>query len=633
MRKLITHAGTIVMFLLLAVGINVSELSPQTGEQVSAFDRLKQLDPTIQVRWDKKAGIPTRLAGKLSERVDADAQEIAMRFFRANGTIFSMADANKELSAVRARTDRQGWSHVKLQQVFKSIKVENNTLLVHINSDKEIRIVTGYYLPNIDIDTAATVRSADAIGAARRDLNPRKELARPPTAERVIYYHNGKTYLAWKTRLMSADPIGEFIYYVDAHTGEIIDKYDDLKTALDRRTYDAATGTNLPGTLRRSEGQANIGDAALDSAHNHAGFVYNYYFIEHNRDSYDDAGATIVSTVHYDVNYNNAFWSSGLEQMVYGDGDGTQFAPLSLSLDVVGHELSHAVTDRESQLVYRVQSGALNESLSDIFGVLIDDPDWMVGEDVYTPGTPGDALRYMDNPPLGNQPDHMDNYVVTSSDNGGVHINSGIPNKAAYLMAAGGTHHGITVTAMGRQDMGKVFYSAEVDYLQSTDDFVKARNATIDAATALFGAGDPKVNTVKAAWDAVGVGAFGISLTPSEISIAKNGSDQLTAEVTLEGVPVAGATVTFASANTSVATVSPGSGTTGTDGKASTTIGGLSSCASTQVTVTASDGANTAVSKLNVSVPTTSDVGLALLILLLVVLMLWSAKRRGVRAS
>jgi len=460
-------------------------------------------------------------------------------------------------------------------------------------------------------------------------LNPRKELTRVPVAVRVVYNHNGKTYLTWKTRLISADPLGEFIYYVDAHTGEVIDKYNDLKFALDRKTYDAANGTNLPGTLKRSEGQGDIGDATLDSAHNCAGTVYNYYMSQFGRDSYDDAGATIVSSVHYDVKYNNAFWSPGLLQMVYGDGDGTQFAPLSLSLDVVAHELSHAVTDRESDLVYRVQSGALNESLSDIFGVLIDANDWMVGEDVYTPGTPGDALRYMDNPPLGNQPDHMDNYVVTASDNGGVHINSGIPNKAAYLMAAGGTHHGITVAAMGRQDMGKVFYAAQVDYLQSTDDFVKARHATIDAVSAVFQGDNAKLNTVKAAWDAVGVGPFGISLAPSEITISKNGSQQLTAEVTFEGNPVAGATVTFVSENTGVASVSPGSAVTGTDGRATTIIGGLSSCSSTQVTATANQGTNTAVAKLHVSVPTTSDVGLSLLILLLLVLMLRFAKKRN----
>jgi bacillolysin len=633
MHKVISHAGTVAMFLLLAVGINVSAIAPQSEKQLSALDRLKQVDSTVQIRWDSNTGVPTRMAGKLSARIDADPQEIAMQFFRSNGTIFNMTDPNKELMTTSTRTDRQGWSHVKLQQLYKSIKVENHTLLVHINTNKETRIVTGYYLPQIDVDTTTTVSGAVAIEKARGDLNPTKSLIRTPMAERVIYRHNDTTYLAWKTRLISASPLGEFIYYVDARTGEIIFKYNDLKTALDRKTYDAATGTALPGTLKRSEGQADIGDAALDAAHNNAGTVYNYYMTQHGRDSYDNAGATIVSTVHYDVNYNNAFWSSGTQQMVYGDGDGTQFAPLSLALDVVGHELSHAVTDRESQLVYQGQSGALNESLSDIFGVLMDDPDWMVGEDVYTPGTAGDALRYMDNPPLGNQPDHMNDYVVTTSDNGGVHTNSGIPNKAAYLMAAGGTHHGIIVTGMGRQSMGKVFYAAQVDYLQSTDDFMDARQATIDAVSAVFPGDVAKLNTVRAAWDAVGVGAFGISLTPSEINIAKNGSQQLTAEVSREGVPVSGVAVTFASANTSVATVSPASGTTGTDGKATTTIGGLSSCASTQITVTATDGTNTAVSKLNVSVPTTSDIGLALLIVLLVAVMLWSARKRSLSRS
>ena len=113
-------------------------------------------------------------------------------------------------------------------------------------------------------------------------------------------------------------PSASSFYYVDAHTGEMIDKYNDLKFTLDRTTYDAANGTNLPGTLKRSEGQPDIGDATLDAAHNNAGVVYNYYKNTYNRDSYDDAGATIVSSVHYSTNYNNAFWSPDLEQMVYG---------------------------------------------------------------------------------------------------------------------------------------------------------------------------------------------------------------------------------------------------------------------------------------------------------------------------
>lgn len=628
MRKVLTWSVTAALLLLMAVAIDVSSLFPQSKVQIAAFDRLKQIDSTIQIGWDRTTGVPTRLAGKLSQRIDASGQEIAMRFFRANATLYGMADANNELVTVRTKADPQGWSHVKLQQVYKSVPVENKTMLVHINSNKEIRIVTGYYLPNINIDTTATVRSTDAISAARRDLNPKKELARPPVAERVIYTFSGKTHLAWKTRLISVDPFAEFIYYVDAHTGQVIDKYDDFRHALDRKTYDADSTTNLPGTLRRSEGQGNTGDIAVDSAHNNAGTVYNYYLVQHGRDSYDNAGATIVSTVHYGVKYNNAGWSPGLLQMIYGDGDGIQFASFPISLDVVAHELSHAVTMYESDLVYRGQSGALNESLSDIYGVLVDPNDWMLGEDVYTPSTPGDALRYLDNPPLGNQPDHMSNYLYTTSDNGGVHTNSGIPNKAAYLMAAGGTHHGITVAAMGRQNMGKVFYRAQTVYLHSTDDFMKARLATIDAVQDLFPGDAAKLNTVKSAWEAVGVGPFWISFSPSELNLPKNGSQQVIAEVTLEGSPVAGATVTFVSGDASVATVSPATGTTGADGKATTTIGGLSSCASTQVTATANHGSNSAAAKVNVNVPTTSDVGLFLLILLLFVAMvMWARKR------
>ncbi|MFQ5863935.1 MAG: M4 family metallopeptidase [bacterium] len=627
MRKFISYSAISMIVLISVIGINLSQLSTQTEQQISRLNRLKQIDPTIRVQWDKKTGTPTRLAGKLSERIDADAQEIAMRFFKANQTLFSMADAEKELSVVKVKTDTRGWQHVKLQQLYNSIKVEANTVLVHINDNKEVRIVSGYYLPNIDLDTTATITSSEAISAARTDLNPKKELSQVPAAELVVYDFDDKTYLAWKTELRSEDPLGVFIYYVDAHTGEVIDSYNDMKFALDRIVYDAG-GTSDCTAVARSEGDAATGDAVVDDTYDNTGTVYNYYLTTFARDSYDDIGATIKSCVHFvfppTMDPNNAAWDG--QQLLYGDGDGTAFSPLGQCLDIVAHEYTHAVTDYESDLVYRVQSGALNEALSDIFAALVDSDDWLMGEDCYTPGTAGDALRYLDEPPLGDQPDHMDDYVVTGGDNGGVHTNSGIPNKAAYLMAEGGTHHGVTVVGMGRENMGKVFYDAQLFYLQSKDDFLKARQATVDAVSAVFPGDMAKLNTVKSAWDAVGVGPFGVSFDPSEIRISQDDSEDLIAEVTFEGVPVSGATVTFSSANTSLAAVSPGSGTTGTDGKVSTTVTGLS-CGSTKITATADDGTNSASSEIHVSVPTTSELGLIVLIVLLIAVILWSVRK------
>jgi len=627
MRKFIARFAVALIALFSMVGINLTELSSQTQGQISRLNLLRQADPAIKIQWDKKTGIPTSLTGKLSERMDAGGREIAMRFFKDNQALFSITDADKELAVIKTKTDSRGWLHVKLQQTYNSIKVENHTILVHINDNKEIRSVSGYYLPGIaSLGTSPAVDSSQAINAARRDLNPRKQLTKAPAAELVVYKLGDKTYLAWKIQLNSEDPLGVFIYYVDAHSGKVIDSYNDLKFALDRKIYNAGSGASLPGTLARAEGAPPAGDAVVDAAYDNAGMVYNYYQTEFGRDSYDDMGISIQAVVHFNAKYNNAFWNG--TYLVFGDGDGVQFSPLGNALDIFAHEYTHAVTDVESDLVYRVQSGALNESLSDIFAALIDAGDWLIGEDSYTPGTPGDALRNMDNPPLRNQPDHMDDYVVTGNDNGGVHTNSGIPNKAAYLMAEGGTHHGVTVVGMGRQNLGKVFYEAQLFYLQSTDDFVKARQATVEAVSAVFAGDLAKLNTVKSAWDAVGVGPFGVSFDPSAISVPRNGSEALVAEVTLEGVSVSGANVTFASSNTGLATVFPATGTTGADGKFSTTVVGGASCGSAQITATATDGTNTATSKTNVKVPTTSDFGLILFILILTAVILISAKKK-----
>jgi hypothetical protein len=200
-------------------------------------------------------------------------------------------------------------------------------------------------------------------------------------------------------------------------------------------------------------------------------------------------------------------------------------------------------------------------------------------------------------------------------------------------MAEGGTHHGITVTGMGRANMGRVFYAANLYYLQANDDFVKARQATIDAVRAEFPGDIQKENTVKAAWDAVGIGAFNISLDPRSISMGKDESVSLSAEVTDGAYPLVGATVTFASADVRIATVSPLSGTTGVNGRANTTVSGLSSCGSTEVTVTAIHNGKTASSKANIQVPAASVRGYLIMVIVMFTAMIVMYRKQEVNKS
>jgi len=454
-------------------GSEDSRLEDLKARQRAGVEQMRQNDPDVRARWDRNTGLLTRLQGRLSESLPGTAQQIALRYFDASRSMLNMNDAYTELSVIDVETDQRGWEHVKLQQVYKTLPVEGRQLVVSISDQRQVRMVNcRHFVSEIAVDTAAVVQRAAAIDLARAHLAAQREGQQSPTALKIVYPYAGQAYLAWKVRLQTEEPLGDFIYFINARTGAVINHYHDLKFALDRLTYDGLTLSALPGTLIRNEVSVDTGDQPLDDAHNFAGDVYAYY-AGFGRDSYDDAGATITSTVHHQVGFNNAFWNG--QQMVYGDGDGVLFDPLSQSLDVVAHEITHAVTTNESNLIYQNESGALNESLSDIFGALIDATNWQIGEDIYTPLVGGDALRYLDTPAIaGQQPDHWDDFATPNAsgsaldqacnsaqnqDNGCVHINSGIPNKAAYLMAVGGTHGGVTVNALGggRADMGAIF--------------------------------------------------------------------------------------------------------------------------------------------------------------------------------
>ncbi|MET1007162.1 MAG: M4 family metallopeptidase [Propionibacteriaceae bacterium] len=284
-----------------------------------------------------------------------------------------------------------------------------------------------------------------------------------------------------------------------------------------RHIHDAKQGTDLPGDLVRDEGADPTGDVTVDEAYDYMGATWDFYSAIFERNSWDDAGGDLIGTVHFDVDYNNAFWDG--EQMVYGDGDGIIFNRFTISVDVIGHELTHGVTQAESGLVYENQSGALNESVSDVFGSLVkqylasetaDAADWLIGEGLFTEAVNGVALRSMsapgtayDDPVIGTdpQPAHMDDYVETTDDNGGVHINSGITNRAFYLFA----------TALGGyawERAGRVWYATCTDPdLPSDVTFQGFADLTAKHAGALFS--QVEVDALVSAWSEVGIAVGG----------------------------------------------------------------------------------------------------------------------------
>lgn len=281
-----------------------------------------------------------------------------------------------------------------------------------------------------------------------------------------------------------------------------------------RTVFDAKHRETLPGLLVRGEGDPASTDVAVNEAYEGAGATYDLYDQVYGRSSIDGRGMRLDSSVHYGVGYDNAFWNGA--QMVYGDGDGKLFGRFTKPVDVIGHELTHGVTANEADLDYRDQPGALNESISDVFGSLVkqrslgqtaDQADWIVGEGLFTSRVRGIGLRSMkspgtayDDPVLGKdpQPAHMKDYVEGPEDDGGVHLNSGIPNRAFYLAA-----HAIGGYAW--EKAGKIWYGALTGKLRHDSDFAAAARMTAAVAAGLFGAGSREEKAVRDAWSAVGV--------------------------------------------------------------------------------------------------------------------------------
>ena len=282
-----------------------------------------------------------------------------------------------------------------------------------------------------------------------------------------------------------------------------------------RRTiYDAGNGMVLPGRMVRSEGDKPLEDVSVNEAYDGTGKVYDFFHKVFERNSIDGSGMQLDSTVHYRRQFSNAFWNG--QQMVFGDGDGEIFGRFTSSIDIIAHELTHGITQFESGLQYSGQQGALNESLSDVFGVLVkqyfkkqsaEKADWLIGAGLFTKKIHAIAIRSMkapgtayDDPLIGkdDQPAHMENYVNTTEDNGGVHINSGIPNKAFYNLAIALGGNAWTIA-------GRIWYVATLEKLKSRTDFQDFAGMTHEVAGTLYGNRSKEQQEVKRAWADVGI--------------------------------------------------------------------------------------------------------------------------------
>lgn len=291
---------------------------------------------------------------------------------------------------------------------------------------------------------------------------------------------------------------------VDAHSQRLV-----------RRIYSADNLEFLPGRLVRNEGDPESGDCAVDEVYEGVGNTWKFYKEIYKRNSIDDRGMEIKAVVHYGDMLNNAFWDG--EQLIFGDGDGIIFGSFTSDLDIIAHEFTHGVIQYEANLKYWFQSGALNESLADIFASLtkqytlnqdVKEADWLIGENVLlgenyalrSLKAPGEA--YLNHPILGDdpQPKTMDEYEELDpwNDNGGVHLNSGIPNFAFYLSA-------YEIGGYAWEKAGKIWYRALCDKFSSETNFFQAATATLQVARELFGSGSLEEKAIERAWKEVKV--------------------------------------------------------------------------------------------------------------------------------
>jgi thermolysin len=498
------------------------------GRAASAFEQIAiaSKEP-VAIHTNPTTGRPYFVTAQVPVSSFSNAVSAAGRaadFWESYGAIFGVDDPSTELVLRAQERDRYGVTHLRYEQRYRGLAVHGQQLLLHIQYGQVIA-VNGHFAAEIAISTNPTVSSTGAEWVADGAIparGPKQSVGSPTLLVHVDGL--GRARLAWSTRVATGNPIGVWRIFVDARNGDVLRFYNDLHTAKDRITHtngsdpdcniQVAPLCTLPGSVVRTEVGPPAGDPVVDDAHEYTGTVYDYYSTKFGRDSYNGGGHVMRSTVHFGNGFNNAFWCDDAcateygsavdgEQMVYGDGDGAVFSPLGRDLDVVAHELTHAVTGSEAALEYFGQSGALNESYSDVFAAMID-PDtngneWLIGEDSFTPGTPGDALRNMANPSGNDQPGHMIDYVNTTFDNGGVHTNSGIPNHAAYL-AASDPNYGI-----GRDALEDIYYWALTACLNPSSDFLENLQCLSLGAQVVYPGDEEKAQAIRLSQADVGV--------------------------------------------------------------------------------------------------------------------------------
>lgn len=540
MRKAI--CATLALVLFTGVSLQAASRGVSTSGQpvASTVDR---------VVFDQEFKTAELVVGRFAPPSGARKELQALDFLASRFDLFALRDPRGEMRLIREETDRLGMSHLRFDQTYEGLRVWGCQKIVHFSSENEIYMVAGQTIPSPSIVTSPAVGSADAEVTAFREASEAiGSYAVRPESELLIFPDKGQPKLAWLVTIYGVNTGGiRYRVFVDAKTGQVLNQYDDiqfdgpavgsgidvnganrtLQTYQFGSSYQMIDAThpmyvppvgNLQGVVATYwnlyAGGGIVTDGNNDnvfsdngdfrtavSAHYFTQRTYDYFQNTFGRNSLDNAGMSIIANVHDSAYINNAYWNGST--INFGDGDGVNYVAFSGDPDVVAHELTHGVTEKTANLIYQNQSGALNESMSDFFGNMVDRTTWLIGDNIRI-SFPG-YLRNMQNPhlgpnptryPFGYQPAHMSEYVNTTTDNGGVHINSGIPNRAGYIMS----------TAITREKAEQIWYRTLTQYLTPSSSLNFWSSVLTQSAQDLYGAGSPELAATSMALDSVGFG-------------------------------------------------------------------------------------------------------------------------------
>ncbi len=478
---------------------------------------------SITIQNQANNGSPAFVTGNLGSMTQKNAAASLKSILSANSQYGFTGKEDFQIK--RQWTDELGKLHTHFNQTINGLNVYGASMILHANVASGSSLTSGtsgnvYAVSGtLAVDSAPAQASAllanhDSGQNALSVASVIGSVSGEPELSYVYIPESGETKLVWRMEVSWDNGPGDFgrdFVYVDAKTSSIVTRHPQVHSAKSWKTYtlDGGSQNRAPGRLLCTNNQS-CGNASATRAHTGASAVYDYYKNVHGRDSLNGNGMTLVSSV--ELGEENAYWTG--QQMLYGQAGNNVDNDFTSDFDVIGHEFTHGLTQYTANLVYRNESGALNEAWSDIFGVTAEayknnktTSTWLLGDGLYN--TPGKAFRYMNNPTKdGQSKDYYPERYQGSQDNGGVHLNSGIANLAYTLLVDGGSHpRGKTnanVPSIGMAKAEKIFYRALTTYMSQNTQFSGARTATASAAQDLYGASEKFA--VETAWCAVGVG-------------------------------------------------------------------------------------------------------------------------------